>query len=89
VDPDIKEWSAYDLFYYLTSLVPAEFQVRTTLADTMAEQYYGVYKSNINPADSVAVQRRRLQEMGRKLDDLDRETEAIYDGYIVHSMRQS
>ena len=63
-DPDIKEWSAYDLFYYLTSLVPAEFQVRTMLADTMAEQYHGVYKSNINPADSVAVQRRRLQEMG-------------------------
>ena len=43
-DPDIKEWSAYDLFYYLTSLVPAEFQVRTMLADTMAEQYHGVYK---------------------------------------------
>lgn len=89
VDPDIKEWSAHDLFYYLTSLVPAEFQVRTMLADTMAEQYHGVYKSNINPADSVVIQRRRLQEMGRKLDDLDRETEAIYDGYIVHSMRQS
>jgi hypothetical protein len=89
VDPDIKEWSAYDLFYYLTSLVPAEFQVRTALADTMAEQYHGVYKSNVNPAHSVAVQRRRLQEMGRKLDDLDRETEAIYDVYIVNSMRQS
>ena len=52
----------------------------------MAEQYHGVYKSNVNPAHSVAVQRKRLQEMGRKLDDLDRETEAIYDGYIVHSV---
>jgi ppGpp synthetase/RelA/SpoT-type nucleotidyltranferase len=81
-----KGWSAYDLFYYVSSLIPAEIQVRTALADTMAEQYHGVYKSNVDPASSVAVQRRRLQEMGRKLDNLDRETEAIYDGYIVHSM---
>jgi ppGpp synthetase/RelA/SpoT-type nucleotidyltranferase len=85
-DDKFKDWSAHDLFYYVASLVPAEIQVRTALADTMAEQYHGVYKSNVDPAHSVAVQRRRLQEMGRKLDDLDRETEAIYDGYIVHSM---
>lgn len=85
-DKRFKDWSAHDLFYYVASLIPAELQVRTALADTMAEQYHGVYKSNVDPARDVAVQRRRLQEMGRKLDDLDRESEAIYDGYIVHSM---
>lgn len=94
-DPDLegddckamfKDWRAYDLFYYLMSLVPAEIQVRTALADAMAEQYHGVYKSSADPASSVAVQRERLQGIGRKLDDLDRETEAQYEGYILHSI---
>jgi hypothetical protein len=81
-----KEWSAHDLFYYLMSLVPAEIQIRTALANTMAEQYHGLYKSSAGPTSDVAVQQWRLQKIGRKLDDVDRETEAQYDEYIDHSM---
>ena len=81
-----KRWYAYDLFYYLMSLVPVEIQIRTALANTMAEQYHGLYKSSAAATSDVAVQQWRLQKIGRKLDDVDRETEAQYDEYIDHSI---
>jgi hypothetical protein len=82
-----KTWSAYDLFYYLVSLVPVEIQVRTALADTMAEQYHGVYKTSADPSDDIAVQRWRLEEIGRKLGALDDETEGQYESLILHTKR--
>jgi len=75
-----EHWTAYDLFYYLVSLIPVEFQVRTSLSNTMAEQYHSIYKEDVSAAPE---QQERLREIGQKLEQLDCETEVIYENYVT------
>jgi hypothetical protein len=81
---DTVNWNSYDLFYYLMSLIPAEIQVRTSLADTMAEQYHSIYKSNPDRARSDSVQIDRLGRIGRELDELACQTDDVYEGVVLH-----
>jgi hypothetical protein len=72
---------AYNLFYYAMSLIPVEIQVRTALANTMAEQYHKIYK--IGPeALSTMIQQERLKGIGQELDMMDREFEVQFEDYI-------
>lgn len=75
---------AYNLFYYAMSLIPVEIQVRTALANTMAEQYHKIYK--IGPeALSTMIQQERLKGIGQELDIMDREFEVQFEDYIHKS----
>ncbi len=86
-DPDefkkeeFNGWTAYDFYYYMRSLVPVEIQIRTELADTVAEQYHGpVYKGR--PPLSTEFPKKMMEEIGRKLDGIDLEMEIDYEDYI-------
>jgi hypothetical protein len=79
-----RHWTAYDMFYYLMSLVPVEIQVRTSLAHTMAEQYHKIYKSNPDRAQSDTIQIERLTRIGRELDELARQMDDQYEGVVLH-----
>jgi len=70
--------TAYDLFYYLRSLIPVEIQCRTKLADTIAEQYHdAVYKGR--PPAGTEIKIADLDEMGRQVERIDRELEIHYE----------
>jgi hypothetical protein len=74
-------WTASGLFYYLRSLVPVEVQIRTMLADTLAEQYHkAVYKGA--PPQGTKFVRDRWSKIAGQLDDLDKEMEADFEDYI-------
>ena len=76
-----QKWNARDLFYYVRSLVPMEVQVRTHLANVLAEQYHDrVYKQH--PRASSLVPRTRMNEVAADLDELDKELEADFEGYV-------
>jgi hypothetical protein len=76
-------WTAYDLFYYVRSLIPVELQVRTQLANTMAEQYHNaVYKAT--PPKGTERERKRMGDIGRQLDELDKEMEVLIEEYVEH-----
>jgi len=78
----IRGWTSYDLFYYLRSLVPVEIQVRTELANTMAEQYHSpVYKGH--PPTGTEFARRRMEAVGEELNRQDDEMEIDYEDYIT------
>lgn len=77
----MSHWTAYDLFYHLRRLVPVEIQVRTELANTMAEQYHGpVYKGR--PPLGTEFARKRMNQVGEALNVLDKEMEIDYEDYI-------
>lgn len=79
----IRGWTAYDLFYYLRSLIPMEIQIRTELANTMAEQYHGpVYKGH--PPVGTEFARERMQDVGEELNEQDKEMEIDYENYITN-----
>jgi len=78
--PDFQGWTAYDLFYYVRSLVPVEIQIRTAFADTMAEQYHdAIYKGR--PRKETEPPRKRLEELSRRLADLDNEMEIDFEDF--------
>jgi hypothetical protein len=81
--PRFSNWTAYDLFCYIRGLVPVEIQIRTQLASTMAEQYHNaVYKAR--PPKATAAQRRRMEEIGRELNELDKEMDVVVEDYVDH-----
>jgi hypothetical protein len=74
--------TAYDLFYYVRSLVPVEIQIRTKLADTVAEQYHDtVYKGQ--PPQGTEIEREMLDEVGEAADIVDRDLEIDYEDYVT------
>lgn len=74
-------WTAYDLYYYVRSLVPVEIQVRTKLADTFSEQYHdAIYKGH--PPLGTEFPRDMLKRIAEKLDNVDVETEIDFEDYI-------
>ncbi len=76
-------WTAYDLFHYVRGLIPVEIQVRTQLSSTMAEQYHNpVYKAR--PPKTTTAQRERMTDIGRELDELDKEMDVLVEDYINH-----
>lgn len=75
-------WSSYGLFYYLRSLIPLEIQVRTMLADTLAEQYHdAVYKGA--PPTGTEFPREQMEKIAGELDGIDKEMEADFEDYIT------
>lgn len=71
------DWTAYDLFHYFHGLIPVEFQVRTRLANTVAEQYHGpLYKGERMPASEFG--RQRVERLSRQLADWDLEMDRVY-----------
>jgi hypothetical protein len=85
--PPESRFDAYSLFYYVTSLVPVEIQVRTALADTMAEQYHKIYKVGGDSSKSF-LQQQRLKGVARELIDIDREMEVQYEDFISARSRR-
>ena len=89
-DKELAGWTSYDLFYYLRSLIPAEIQIRTMLADTMAEQYHGpVYKGS--PPKGTEFAREQMTRVAVQLDNLDKELEIDFEDYMnrYHVPRRS
>ena len=82
---DFQGWTAYDLFYYVRSLVPVEIQIRTAFADTMAEQYHdAIYKGR--PRKETESPRKRLGELSKRLADLDNEMEIDFEDFADRQM---
>jgi len=75
--------NAYNLFYYVMSLVPVEIQIRTALADTMAEQYHRIYKIGSEALSETKIQQQRLIQIGQDLDVTDRIFEVQFEDYIA------
>jgi hypothetical protein len=76
-----KGWTSYGLFYYLRSLIPLEIQIRTTLADTLAEQYHdAIYKGA--PPTGTEFPRKQMEKIAGDLDNLDKEMEIDFEDYI-------
>jgi hypothetical protein len=74
-------WTSYGLFYYLRSLIPLEIQIRTMLADTLAEQYHdAIYKGA--PPKGTEFPRRQMEKIAGQLDNLDKEMEIDFEDYI-------
>jgi len=74
-------WTSYGLFYYLRSLIPLEVQIRTTLADTLAEQYHdAIYKGA--PPTGTEFPRSQMENIAEELDNLDKEMEIDFEDYI-------
>ncbi|MBI5207942.1 MAG: hypothetical protein HY934_09140 [Candidatus Firestonebacteria bacterium] len=79
---DFTIWTAYDLFYYVRSLIPVEIQIRTELANTIAEQYHDpIYKGH--PPFITEFPKKMMEDTGKKLDGIDREMEIDYEDYVV------
>jgi len=77
-------WTSYGLFYYLRSLIPMEVQIRTMLADTLAEQYHdAIYKGA--PPKGTEFPRRQMENIAEELDNLDKEMEIDFEDYINRS----
>ncbi len=76
-----KNWTAYDLYYYFRSLTPVEVQIRTSLANTVAVQYYdALYKGR--PPIGTYIQRRRIDASGSDVESFDGELELNYRDYL-------
>jgi len=85
VPSDYDGWNAYDLFCYLRSLIPVEIQIRTAFADTMAEQYHdAIYKGR--PSKGAEAPRKRLEQMSRRLAELDNEMEIDFEDFADRQM---
>lgn len=84
LNPIKRAPDAYNLFYYVMSLIPVEIQVRTALADTMAEQYHRIYKIGPEALSTTMIQQERLKGIGQELDMTDREFEVQFEDYIAH-----
>jgi ppGpp synthetase/RelA/SpoT-type nucleotidyltranferase len=81
-EQEFRGWTAYDLFYYVRSLVPVEIQIRTAFADTIAEQYHGaIYKGRPRSRKETEAPRKRLEELSRRLADLDNELEIDFENF--------
>ena len=76
-----RGWTASGLFYYLRSLIPVEIQIRTMLADTLAEQYHSAVYKGAPPKGTEFVS-DRMGEIADQLDDIDKEMEADFEDYI-------
>lgn len=75
-------WTAYDLFYYLRTLVPIEFQIRTELANTLAEQYHDtIYKGRRAPLE-IDFPRSNMEKAGVGLHGWDVEMEGDFEYFI-------
>jgi hypothetical protein len=82
---EFEGWTAYNLFYYVRSLIPVEIQIRTAFADTMAEQYHdAIYKGR--PKKGTEAPRKRLEELSRRLAELDNEMEIDFEDFAVREM---
>jgi hypothetical protein len=74
---------AYNLFYYVMSLVPVEIQIRTALANTMADQYHRIYKIGSDALSETQIQQERLMSIGQELEVIDRVFEVQFEDYIA------
>jgi len=84
-DNQFEGWTAYDLFYYVRSLIPVEIQIRTAFTDTMAEQYHdAIYKGR--PKKGTEAPRKRLAQLSRRLAELDNEMEIDFEDYADRQM---
>ena len=80
-------WTAYDLFYYVRSLIPVEIQIRTELADTVAEQYHDpLYKGR--PSTATILARKRIEALGEELEDWDLDMDRVYQDYVRQAQQR-
>ncbi|MFT5470049.1 MAG: hypothetical protein ACI8UO_005173 [Verrucomicrobiales bacterium] len=73
-----RKFNSYQLYHYVQKLIPIEVQIRTQLADTIAEHYHDTVYKGRTPSGLEFI-KERLSEVGRAQDDLDESLEIDYE----------